>query len=1598
MRKRIVYKRIIAFVCAMVLIFSAMNLSPSIFSKAEDVDEEVASEEVVETDVDAQILDEDGNIVDPSEEPSEELSEEGLEEDVTEENIDGILVDPSTMSEDDIDALLEMISGMSDEELEEFFEENPLVMEFIYGLFESVDGPMLFSYNGEPNWAAYTTTVTGSAGQYGDGINNFHEFSMADGNTAFCIEHNYSSGFLTGSATEKQFYVYTGFGNATVKKLVYYSHYCGNDWEVYNQIGISEEAYRVATHMMISYALNGVHIAPDATANSRNGTSVSLNNYYRSIYDYVMSLPDPPSSIGFSATDFKPSVATVDGESVQKTKDITVNANSSASFNLTLNSGMKLYFVNKSGDTAAHTGSVTLHGKDKFYLTAPASADFKFSPTVSYTGYDNPSFYIYVNRYHDEGFQSAMAVVPGVLSGSFEVQFKPTDAYVQVKKTSKNPAITSGNPCYNFNGAQFKVYATRGLADSNGASLGTLTADASGNTTALKITAPSSGYVYVKETVAPKGYKLDTTVYPVAVTTANTSANPAVVTISDEPGTDPMLIVVKKVRKNPDGTITNIAVPNAKFTVKYYMNETASGTAARTWYFVSDSNGEVRYDSAWLDSSKSSDAFYLSAATSAPTLPYGSITVEETEAPEGFIRDTAVHTYVINETTTALPQDNRLNPADPNSQVVVNVIESEPFKIQKFGDTVEPGTLEPLSGAGFVAINVENLTPNASGNYVWNEAAWNANPVKVATDGSTVLYTDANGDATSARLPRGTYLIHEKYVPDGFKQVPDFIFVSDEDKAVPGASETFTRVDESIKVYIRIHKNDADTNKPIIRDTATFKVWSYDENKYVSFRVIEGGAPKYVSEFTTVDGKVMLPGLLTYGDYRLDEIEQPEGYYNHDDSLPADVIASLDFAITDGMYTNYVEDGVITDLYVQDVVMPNKAIYAQFELQKDAEQRRFDEDTKEWKVVELPLENIDFEIYAKENILSADGDGTIEYAADTLVTTITTDATGHAISPELLPGVYYMVEKGQPEDYVPMDDIEVVLNDDADLIDVTNPDGSVRKMYYKVVNVLNKTWVPTIETTATDVVTGTHTGKIGETTTIEDKVAYECLIPGRTYKLYARPYIQSTGEQLKDKDGNPIVEEKEFTPTSASGVETISVTFDSSLLQGECITMFERVYHDDILVAFHEQIDSQPQTVVFLDGKTQARDMRTEDHIGTVTKRGETETVIDTVAVNNAIVGEAYEIKAVLYNKATGLPFLINGKEITKTVSYVAEKKNDTIDISIDVDTSYLAGETVVFYESIYTNGIEVFAMNDLSDAEETLWFPEVKTTALDKKTDDHYGSSADETIIEVDTVYARNLQIGKSYEVKGVLMDAGTNQPILNNGEKITASKTFVADAKDMEIKIEFSCPASLIQGVTTVCFEDLYHNDKLVYSHSDITDKNQQVSYPGVKTTAVAIGSGSHYGVREKEFEMSDLVEYVNMKPNTKFVCKGMIMDYSTGMPLMIDDEMVTSEISFSTTDSKNGSISVPYKFDATVFDKKDATIVCYEWIYEVKEDGTLELVAKHTDLKDSNQQIQFPRYPKTGDNSPLGKAKVIFLFALCGVVTMGTVLVVGKKRRNR
>lgn len=215
---------------------------------------------------------------------------------------------------------------------------------------------------------------------------------------------------------------------------------------------------------------------------------------------------------------------------------------------------------------------------------------------------------------------------------------------IQLQKTSANPELTKGNSCYSLSGAEYSIYTDKSCSkssyfgfirtDANGLGMYGAGLDSKGNHVGSDV---ANKTYYAKETKAPKGYKLDTTVYTFKDSGKKTVDGVSIYsfTCSDKPANDPVTVLLKKQDAKTGQATTRLA--GAEFTIKYYAGDYKSEEelkgvyATRSWVIKTDEKGFANLSS---DCLVSGDEFYRYGGVI--TLPIGTITIQESKAPENY--------------------------------------------------------------------------------------------------------------------------------------------------------------------------------------------------------------------------------------------------------------------------------------------------------------------------------------------------------------------------------------------------------------------------------------------------------------------------------------------------------------------------------------------------------------------------------------------------------------------------------------------------------------------------------------------------------------------------------------------------------------------------------------------------------------------------------------------------------------------------------------------------------------------------------------------------------------------------------------------------
>ena len=215
------------------------------------------------------------------------------------------------------------------------------------------------------------------------------------------------------------------------------------------------------------------------------------------------------------------------------------------------------------------------------------------------------------------------------------------------------------------------------------------------------------------------------------------------------------------------------------------------------------------------------------------------------------------------------------------------------------------------------------------------------------------------------------------------------------------------------------------------------------------------------------------------------------------------------------------------------------------------------------------------------------------------------------------------------------------------------------------------------------------------------------------------------------------------------------------------------------------------------------------------------------------------------------------------------------------------------------------------------------------------------------DTVSYTGLVPGKEYKVTGVLMDKETGEKLLVNGKEITAETTFIAETKNGSVGVTFIFDATGLHGKEIVVFEDLYRENVLLATHTDINDEGQTVKIknPEIGTKATADGKKE---ITADKITITDIVSYKDLTPGKEYKLTGVLMNKATNDKLLIDGKEITAEATF-TPKATTGEVEMTFTFDAREL-TAETEVVVFETLYR---DG-IE-IAVHADIEDEGQTVK-------------------------------------------
>ena len=1244
---------------------------------------------------------------------------------------------------------------------------------------------------------------------------------------------------------------------------------------------------------------------------------------------------------------------------------------------------------------------------------------------------------------------------------------------LELIKSSANQTITNGNSCYSLKGAVYGLYQ-------NGIEIARKTTDVNGYAKFENVTA---GNYDLKEITPPKGYALDKRTYPVTINSSQTTR----VDVKDYPQSDPVSILLGKVDKDttqnmPQGSAS---LEGAEFTIKYYAVHSDKDPAesgkkpVRTWVLKTNKDGKT----AMVDSLKVSGDEFFKTSQGYNTLPLGTITIQETKAPKGYLLNEEIFVRQITSKGTTEGVETYNMPT-----IEEEVIRGD-IQLVKYGENNdEPGDSgadikKPLKDIKF------HLTSKTNGDVY-----------TIITDENGFASTKQFGNSERGNLPFDTYTVTEESPYPEYDIIAPFEVTVDEE----GKTYSYILRNDTVDAPLSVQKVDKETGKVIPIAGAQFQI--LDENKKPITMEVHYPTPMEIDTFETdANGSFTLPEKLEHGSYYLHETKAPEGYLLGVEDIPFVVDQEFDWenplsitypdapakgkirvTKTDKETDKPIPSGAeFTVTAAEDITTPDgtirtekgtvvatlttdekgkaetEALYlGKYVIKETKAPNGYLLNPKEFAVtleyedqeteivygdVTVPdelakgkirvkktdaetgngLSGAEFEIRAKEDIVTPDG--TVKAKAGTVVDTITTSDKGTAETKKLYLGKYEVQETKAPEGYLLNTQkypVELIYADQETEIvygDVTVPD-EIAKGKIRITKTDKETNKPIPSgaeftvTAAEDITTPDGTvraekGTVVATLTTDDKGKAE------TDKLYLGKYVI---KETKAPEGY-LLNPKEFEVTLAYKDQTTEIVYGD-------VTVPNQPAKGQI-----EILKKDEETGNLLSGAeftvTAAEDITTPD--GTV--RAEKGTVVDTIVTDTTGIARSKELylgKYVVKETKQPIGFIRPNQTWDVELKYADQKtelvkenltiKNQPTEIIIDkketgTDKPLEGVKFVIWnkdkedpidpgmqHKEIYTtdaNGkirllylepgnyavaevesIPGYAWDDKMiyeftitedgrvDGEVSHTIPVgndrteiTETNAINVSTGTQDAFAVDLTII--DTVSIVNLMPNREYKLQLILADAKTGEPLKvkdqPSGDLLTTEKTFTADSSKMDVDMQIEFDASPFVGRTIVAYEYLYQDGVEISRHEDPNDKKQQIYVKDklkLNTTAIDLISGTHEAIAKKDVTIRDNVDHFGLIKGQEYVLKGILMDQTTGKPLVINGKQITAEksVQIETADG-----TVPIDFTLVASELNNRSIVVYEYLYH---NG--QLIASHEDITDEDQTITF----KVGSLKPI------------------------------
>lgn len=987
---------------------------------------------------------------------------------------------------------------------------------------------------------------------------------------------------------------------------------------------------------------------------------------------------------------------------------------------------------------------------------------------------------------------------------------------LKLKKASSNPGISDNNPCYSLEGATYGVYSDSGCTQQ----VGTLTCNASGDSNVIDI---APGTYYVKETKAGKSYALDEGIHQVNVSGGQT----ATVNVTDAPQNDPADMLVAKVdsetgKASPLGAGT---LAGAEFTVKYYdgfyTQENLPEKATRTWVLKTDVKGRTSLLGAQNKPDTylvSGDSLYTSTDGYA-TLPIGTVSVQETKAPQGYLlSDSTVHVQQVTSNSATERVTTFVEPSEDaptvreqvkRGDIAFNKVHGEdmtglagvPFKITSKTTGESHIAISDVNGVLTTEASACPHTQNTNGNDAALNADGTVDESKLSTDNG--LWFSGSKDAQTAAddskgaLPYDTYTIEELRCSanDSLNLVKFEVTVS---------RDAYT-----------IDRGTVDDNPIEIGTTATDGA--------------DGDHKLLASNQAEIVDSVSYKGLKKGTEYELQgtlmDAETGEALKGMDGK---EITATAKFTPKASSGKQKVKFKFDATLLGGHKAVVFERLYLDGKIKATHEDPEDEDQTVEFLPVEIGTTATD----------AADGDKSIgvgkavtvedevsyknlatgrEY---TVIGTLMDSATGEPIKDAegnaVTASTTFEPEDNEGKVKVTFSvDTSTLSNRKLVVFEKLEADGNVIASHEDLTDEGQTVEVvpPEIKTSAADGADGDKEITADGKATIVDTVKYTGLVPGTEYELQGTLMDAETGEALKGADGKEITASAKFTPQAQDGTQDVTFTFDASALGGAKTVVFEKLFVDGTLIGSHEDLTDKDQTVEISPSlKTTAATIQGSK----VVKPEDEVAIVDTVHLKGLRPGQSYTLTASINKKSDGAQLtLTDVKDASTLAGNGIQKGSDTGTSGTDLSKALVD----VTGTGSFVNIPEGAKLTKNDDGTYTLTVPGATQDAADIVTKLSGGqvklvSSDNSDKSDGDNIATETESTDKDSTL-------GTYEVIANGQVRFTPT------VSDLDVDVPMVFKASDVAGQQAVVFESLQRDTdgKEISKETDLEDTDQTI-----------------------------------------------------------------------------------------------------------------------------------------------------------------------------